>query len=61
VIGGLVVLTWPFDSIAMLTLAAGIWLVIIGISQIVQAFQTRNAASTAHRLLDGSAENLAAK
>lgn len=61
VIGGLVVLAWPFDSIAVLTLAAGIWLVIIGISQIVQAFQTRKAASTAHRLLDGSAENPAAK
>jgi uncharacterized membrane protein HdeD (DUF308 family) len=31
----------------VLTLAAGIWLVIIGITQIIQAFQTRNAANTA--------------
>jgi len=33
VLAGLVVLVWPFDSIAVLTLAAGIWLVIIGITQ----------------------------
>jgi uncharacterized membrane protein HdeD (DUF308 family) len=58
---GCAVLPWPFDSIAVLTLAARIWLVVIGISQIVQAFQTRKAASTAHRLLDGSAEHLAAR
>src|SRR6185437_7031798 len=41
VIAGLVVLVWPFDSIAVLTLAAGICLVIIGITQIVHALQTR--------------------
>jgi uncharacterized membrane protein HdeD (DUF308 family) len=61
VMAGFVVLVWPFDSIAVLTLAAGIWLVIIGISQIVQAFQTHKTASTAHQLLDGSAEHLAAQ
>src|SRR6476469_44799 len=43
VLAGLVVLVWPFDSIAVLTLAAGIWLVIIGITQIIQAFQARKA------------------
>jgi uncharacterized membrane protein HdeD (DUF308 family) len=52
VIAGLVVLVWPFESIAVLTLATGIWLVIIGITQIVQAFQTRKAAKTAHEALD---------
>jgi uncharacterized membrane protein HdeD (DUF308 family) len=52
VIAGLVVMVWPFDSIAVLTLAAGIWLVIIGITQIIQAFQTRKAANTAHEALD---------
>ena len=41
VIAGLVVLVWPFDSIAVLTLAAGICLVIIGITQIVHALQNR--------------------
>jgi uncharacterized membrane protein HdeD (DUF308 family) len=52
VIAGLVVLVWPFESIAVLTLATGIWLVIIGITQIVQAFQTRKAAKTAHEAID---------
>jgi len=52
VIAGLVVLVWPFESIAVLTLAVGIWLVIVGIIQIVQAFQTRKAAKTAREALD---------
>jgi len=52
VLAGLVVLVWPFASIAVLTLAAGIWLLIIGITQIVQAFQTRKAAKTAREALD---------
>jgi uncharacterized membrane protein HdeD (DUF308 family) len=52
VIAGLVVLVWPFESIAVLTLATGIWLIIIGIAQTIQAFQTRKAAKTAHEALD---------
>lgn len=60
VIAGLVMLVWPFDSIAVLTLAAGIWLVIIGITQIVQAFQTRKHANTAHQTVS-AAPHLAAR
>ena len=52
VIAGLVVLVWPFDSIAVLTLAAGILLVIIGITQVIQAFQTRKATNTARQTID---------
>jgi uncharacterized membrane protein HdeD (DUF308 family) len=59
VIAGLVVLVWPFDSIAVLTLAAGIWLVIVGITQIIQAFQTRNA-NTARHTIDDVSNRLAA-
>ena len=59
VLAGLVVLVWPFDSIAVLTLATGIWLVIIGITQIVQAFQTRKAANTAHHAIEGISNRLA--
>jgi uncharacterized membrane protein HdeD (DUF308 family) len=55
VIAGLVVLEWPFDSIAVLTLAAGIWLVIIGITQVIQAFQTRKAANAARHTIDEAA------
>jgi uncharacterized membrane protein HdeD (DUF308 family) len=52
VIAGLAVLVWPFESIAVLTLATGIWLVVIGITQVVQAFQTRKAANTARKTID---------
>jgi len=61
VIAGLVVLAWPFDSIAVLTLAAGIWLVVIGITQIVQAFQTRKAANVAHHAPDAAARQMATR
>jgi uncharacterized membrane protein HdeD (DUF308 family) len=60
-IAGLVVLVWPFDSIAVLTLAAGIWLVVIGITQIVQAIQTRKAATAAHHAPDAAARQLATR
>jgi uncharacterized membrane protein HdeD (DUF308 family) len=59
-LAGVVVLVWPFDSIAVLTLAAGIWLVIIGIAQIVQAFHTRKHANTAHQVIDEMSNRLAA-
>jgi len=60
VLAGLVVLVWPFDSIAVLTLAAGICLVIIGITQIVHAFQTRKHANTAQHTIDEMSNRLAA-
>jgi uncharacterized membrane protein HdeD (DUF308 family) len=41
VIGGLIVLAWPFDSIAVLALVVGIWLVVIGVLEIVGAFAIR--------------------
>ena len=59
-IAGVVMLVWPFDSIAVLTLVAGIWLVIVGIAQIIQAFQTRKAANTARHTIDDVSNRLAA-
>jgi uncharacterized membrane protein HdeD (DUF308 family) len=58
VIAGLVVLVWPFESIAVLTLVTGIWLIIIGITQIIQAFQTRKAAKTARQAIDEVSDRL---
>jgi uncharacterized membrane protein HdeD (DUF308 family) len=52
-----VVLVWPLHWIAVLTLAAGIWLIIIGITQIIQAMQTRNAANTARQTIDKAARH----
>jgi uncharacterized membrane protein HdeD (DUF308 family) len=58
VIAGLVVLVWPFESIAVLTLATGIWLIIIGITQVIQAFQARKAANTARQVVDEVSDGL---
>ncbi len=41
VIAGVVVLGWPFDSVVVLAIVAGAWLVVIGITQIIWAFQAR--------------------
>ncbi len=40
-IAGMIVLAWPFDSIVMLAIVAGAWLVVIGICQIIWALQAR--------------------
>ena len=41
VIAGLVVLAWPFDSIVVLAVVTGVWLIILGVTQVVAAFGTR--------------------
>ena len=47
-IAGIIVLAWPFDSLAILTLVVGIWLVVIGVYEIVEAFGIRKAGKTVH-------------
>ncbi len=49
VIAGLVMLVWPFDSIVVLALVAGIMLVVIGITQIFSSFGTRHDLRTAEK------------
>jgi uncharacterized membrane protein HdeD (DUF308 family) len=44
VIAGIVVLAWPFDSIVVLALVTGVWLVVIGLMQVVRSFQIRRDA-----------------
>lgn len=43
---GIVMLASPFESIATLAMVVGIWLVVIGIFEIVSAFGIRNASKT---------------
>jgi uncharacterized membrane protein HdeD (DUF308 family) len=43
VIAGIVVLAWPFDSIMVLALVTGIWLVVVGIAEICASLDTRKA------------------
>ena len=46
VIAGVVMLVWPWDSIVVLTLVVGVWLVVMGIIEIVRGFQMRNDSKT---------------
>jgi uncharacterized membrane protein HdeD (DUF308 family) len=55
-IGGVVVLAYPFDSIVVLTLVAGSWLIVIGVLEIVAGFALRSDA----RKLEKSFEPAAA-
>jgi uncharacterized membrane protein HdeD (DUF308 family) len=41
IIGGGVLIIYPFDSIAILTLVTGCWLIALGIVDIVSAFLVR--------------------
>src|SRR6478736_6647847 len=52
VIAGVVVLVWPWDSILVLTFYAGIWLVVMGIVEIVWGFQMRNDSKTLREVGD---------
>jgi uncharacterized membrane protein HdeD (DUF308 family) len=56
VIAGFVVLVWPFNSIAVLVLVTGVWLVVMGVVQIVQAFQIRKDAKTVREAVDSVSE-----
>jgi len=42
-----VVMAWPFDSIVLLAIVAGGWLVVIGIFAVVWALQARKEIHTA--------------
>ena len=42
IIGGGVLIAYPFDSIQILTLVAGYWLIAIGIIDVITAFQVRH-------------------
>jgi uncharacterized membrane protein HdeD (DUF308 family) len=59
VIAGFVVLVWPFDSIVVLALVTGVWLVVMGVVQSVQAFQIRKDAKTVREAVDSVSEQLA--
>jgi uncharacterized membrane protein HdeD (DUF308 family) len=44
-IAGFVVMAWPFDSIVVLAITTGVWLVIMGVFEIVSAFGIRKDAT----------------
>jgi uncharacterized membrane protein HdeD (DUF308 family) len=59
-IAGAVVLVWPLDSLVVLTLVSGVSLVILGVIQIVQAFQIRKDTNTAHDTVQALSEQVPA-
>jgi uncharacterized membrane protein HdeD (DUF308 family) len=60
VIAGVVVLAWPFDSIVVLTLVTGVWLVIFGVIEIVRSFQIRKDGKDARETVASLTEHLKA-
>lgn len=45
-LAGIIVLASPFESIAILALVVGVWLVVIGVFEIVSSFRVRKASRT---------------
>jgi uncharacterized membrane protein HdeD (DUF308 family) len=60
VIAGGIVLVWPFDSILVLTIVCGVSLVVLGVIQIVQAFQIRRDTTAARERFEALSERVAA-
>jgi uncharacterized membrane protein HdeD (DUF308 family) len=60
VIAGAVVLSWPFDSIDVLTIVTGVWLVISGVVKVVQSFRIRRDARAARHTDDSVSQRMAA-
>ena len=59
-LAGLVVLAYPFDSIVTLALVVGIWLIVLGVLEVISGFGMRsdakkveNAAGAARQVLAG--------
>jgi uncharacterized membrane protein HdeD (DUF308 family) len=53
VAGGVVLIVYPQDSIAVLTLVAGCWLIAIGIVDVISAFRVRHQARNVTQAVGG--------
>ena len=54
IIASIVVLAWPFDSIVIMALVVGIWLIIIGVMEMVAGFGMRSDAKKAEQTITGA-------
>jgi uncharacterized membrane protein HdeD (DUF308 family) len=52
IIAGVVVLAYPFESLRTLVLVAGIWLIILGVMEIVSGFGMRSATKKVAQVID---------
>ena len=55
-----IVCVWPFDYIVVRTIVSNVSLLIMGLIQIVQAFEIRRDAKTTHVTFEALSERLAA-
>ncbi|MGH3530810.1 MAG: HdeD family acid-resistance protein [Mycobacterium sp.] len=58
-LAGIVLIASPFESIGILALVVGIWLVVIGVFEIVSSFGIRRASKTMGKALTGGAPGAA--
>jgi uncharacterized membrane protein HdeD (DUF308 family) len=58
-LAGIVMIGSPFETIAILTLIVGIWLVVIGVFEIVSSFAIRSASKAVTKTLTGGAHSAA--
>ena len=56
-LAGIVMIGSPFDGIVILTQVVGIWLIVIGVFEIVSSFGIRSASNRLHGALAGGAHN----
>jgi uncharacterized membrane protein HdeD (DUF308 family) len=54
IIASIVVLAWPFDSIVIMALVVGSWLIIIGVMEMVAGFSMRRDAKKAEHTITGA-------
>jgi uncharacterized membrane protein HdeD (DUF308 family) len=60
VIAGVVTLAWPISSIVVLAITAGVWLVVIGTTEVVWALSARRAVKAGERHINESLASSAA-
>jgi uncharacterized membrane protein HdeD (DUF308 family) len=58
-LAGIVMIGSPFESLAILTLIVGIWLVVIGVFEIVSSFGIRSASKRVDKALAGGPHSAA--
>ena len=58
VLAGVVVLAYPFDSIVTLALVVGIWLIILGVMEVISAFGMRSDVKKIDNIADTAAGRL---
>jgi uncharacterized membrane protein HdeD (DUF308 family) len=57
VLAGFVVLAYPFDSIVTLALVVGIWLVVLGVVEVISGFGMRSDVKKVEKATGGGTQS----